>query len=70
MAVTGGDGKSSTTLLYEGIEYSNAQEWLTKVFNNSGKSCFCQFERSQATDTPRPTRYLPPTAHCQFGRFV
>jgi hypothetical protein len=70
MAVIGGDGKSSTTLLYEGIEYSNAQEWLTKVFNNSGKSCFVQFERPQAAGTPRPTRYVPPTARCQFGRFV
>ena len=71
MAVTGDVvGKSSTTLMFEGVEYANAQEWLAKVFNNSGKSCAVQFERSQAVHTPRPTRYVPPTEQCPFGRYM
>lgn len=70
IATIGSDGRSNTTLLYDGVEYSNAQEWLAKAFNNSGKSCAIQFERSQAVDTPRPKIYLPPSAYCPFERFI
>lgn len=70
MAVVGSDGKSTTTLLYDGVEYSNAQEWVAKVFNNSGRSCAIQFERSQAAATPRPHLYLPPSDHCPFERYI
>jgi hypothetical protein len=76
MAVTediGGIKKSKTTLLFEGIEYTNAQEWLKQAFNNSGKSqaCMVQIERPQTVvGTPRPTRYVPPSATCKFGRYM
>ena len=76
MAVTGENidgkkGKSKTTLLFEGVEYANAQEWLTKAFKNSGKSCCVQFEKSQAVgNTPRPTRYVPPSSKNPFGCYV
>ena len=70
MAAVGSDGKSTTTLLYDGVEYSNAQEWVAKVFNNSGRSCAIQLERSQAASTPRPQRYLPPSAHCPHERYI
>jgi hypothetical protein len=70
---TGGIKKSKTTLLFEGIEYTNAQEWLSRAFNNSGKSpeCMVQIERPQTVvGTPRPTRYVPPSATCKFGRYM
>ena len=70
---TGGIKKSKTTLLFEGIEYTNAQEWLSRAFNNSGKSpeCMVQIERPQTVvSTPRPTRYVPPSATCKFGRYM
>ena len=70
IAATGSCSRSSTTLLYEGVEYANAQEWVAKVFNNSGRSCALQFERAQEVSTPRPTRYVPPTAQCPFGRYL
>ena len=35
---TGGIKKSKTTLLFQGVEYANALEWLKQAFNNSGKS--------------------------------
>jgi hypothetical protein len=78
MAVTeenidgGTKSKSKTTLLFEGIEYANAQDWLAKAFNNSGRSCAVKIERSQAgvVDTPRPRRYVPPSANCPFERYV
>ena len=66
--LAGGDG-----LLFEGIEYTNAQEWLKQAFNNSGKSqaCMVQIERPQTVvGTPRPTRYVPPSATCKFGRYM
>jgi hypothetical protein len=73
MAVMGdkANKKSKTTLLFEGVEYANAQEWLAKAFKNSGKSCCVQFEKSQAgVDTPRPTRYVPPSSKNKFGYYV
>ena len=75
MAVMGGGDidakKSKTTLLFEGVEYANAQEWLAKAFKNSGKSCCVQFEKSQAVgNTPRPTRYVPPSSKNPFGCYV
>jgi len=63
-------GDSKTTLMFEGVEYANAQEWLTKAFNNSGKSCCVQFEKSQTVDTPRPRRYVPPSNTCPFDRYM
>lgn len=67
MAVMGDEAnkKSKTTVLYEGVEYANAQEWLAKAFKNSGRSCCVQCEKSQAT--PRPTRYVPPSSKNNFG---
>ena len=73
MAVMGdkADKKSKTTLLFEGVEYANAQEWLAKAFKNSGRSCCVQFEKSQAVgNTPRPTRYVPPSSKNKFGYYV
>lgn len=75
MAVMGGGDidakKSKTTLLFEGVVYANAQEWLAKAFKNSGKSCCVQFEKSQAVgNTPRPTRYVPPSDKNPFGCYV
>ena len=70
---TGGIKKSKTTLLFEGVEYTNAQDWLSRAFKNSGKSseCMVQIERPQTVvSTPRPTRYVPPSADCKFGRYV
>ena len=61
IAMTGSCSTSSTTLLYEGVEYANAQEWVAKVFNNSGRSCALQFERAQEVGTPRPTRSAGPS---------
>lgn len=69
LAVTGDGGHCRTTLQYEGVEYSNALEWLEKAFNNSGKSCYVPIERSCDVRTPRPTRYLPPSATCPFGAY-
>lgn len=60
--------KSKTTLLFEGVEYANAQDWLAKAFKNSGRSCCVQFEKSQ--NTPRPTRYVPPSSKNKFGCYV
>ena len=65
--------KSKTTLQFDCVEYANAQEWLAKAFNNSGKSrsCSVQFEQSQTVvHTPRPTRYVPPSKNCPFERYV
>ena len=71
MAVVGEtDRRKRTILVCEGVEYANAQEWLTKAFQNSGKSCCAQFEKTQAVSTPRPTRYMPPSKDNQFGRYV
>jgi hypothetical protein len=70
MAVVGGDKKSKTTLLFEGVEYANAQEWLAKAFKNSGRSCCVQFEKSSDVQTPRPTRYVPPSNKNKFGCYV
>ena len=67
MAVVG-DKKGNTTLMFEGVEYANAQEWLSKAFQNSGRSCVVKIEQSQ--NTPRPTRYVPPSDKCPFGRYV
>jgi len=69
MAVVG-DKKSKTTLVFEGVEYANAQEWLAKAFKNSGKSCCVQFEKSSVVQTPRPTRYVPPSSKCPFERYM
>jgi len=69
MAVMGeADKKSKTTLLFEGVEYANAQEWLQMAFKNSGRSCCVQFEKSD--NTPRPTRYMPPSIKNKFGYYV
>ena len=70
MAVVGdkANKKSKTTLLFEGVEYANAQEWLKMAFKNSGRSCCVQFEKPQ--NTPRPTRYVPPSDKNKFGCYV
>jgi hypothetical protein len=70
MAVMGdkADKKSKTTVLYEGVEYANAQEWLKMAFKNSGRSCCVQFEKSD--NTPRPTHYVPPSPKNKFGYYV
>jgi hypothetical protein len=70
MAVMGdkADKKSKTTVLYECVEYANAQEWLKMAFKNSGRSCCVQFEKSD--NTPRPTRYVPPSPKNKFGYYV
>jgi hypothetical protein len=72
MAVVGEtDRKKMTILLFEGVEYANAQEWLTKAFQNSGRSCAVKIEQPQAvSNTPRPTRYVPPSDKCRFGQYV
>ena len=70
MAVMGDEAnkKSKTTVLYEGVEYANAQEWLKEAFKNSGRSCCVQCEKSG--NTPRPTRYVPPSHKNKFGYYV
>jgi hypothetical protein len=69
MAVVGEtDKRKRTILLFEGVEYANAQEWLSKAFQNSGRSCVVKIEQSQ--NTPRPTRYVPPSDKCRFGQYV
>ena len=68
MAVVG-DKKGNTTLMFEGVEYANAQEWLSKAFQNSGRSCAVKIEKSQNTPRP-PTRYVPPSDKCKFGQYV
>jgi hypothetical protein len=69
MAVVGETNKRKRTiLLFEGVEYANAQEWLSKAFQNSGRSCVVKIEQSQ--NTPRPTRYVPPSDKCKFGQYV
>ena len=69
MAVVGEtDRKKMTILVFEGVEYANAQDWLTKAFQNSGRSCVVKIEQSQ--NTPRPTRYVPPSDKCRFGQYV
>jgi hypothetical protein len=72
MAVVGETNhKKRTILLFNGIEYANAQEWMSKAFSNSGRSCAVKIEQSQTVgDTPRPTRYVPPSDKCPFGRYV
>ena len=73
MAVVGdkANKKSNTTLLFDGVEYANALQWLAKAFNNSGKSrsCSVQFEQT-VVHTPRPTRYVPPSKECPFERYM
>jgi hypothetical protein len=72
MAVVGEtDKRKRTILLFEGVEYANAQEWLSKAFQNSGRSCVVKIEQSQAVgNTPRPTRYVPPSDKYKFGQYV
>lgn len=72
MAVMGETNpKKRTILLFEGVEYANAEVWLSKAFGNSGRSCAVKIEKSQTVgDTPRPTRYVPPSDKCPFGRYV
>lgn len=70
MAVVG-DKKGKTTLMFEGVEYANAQEWMSKAFSDSGRSCTVKIEKSQTVGgTPRPTRYVPPTKDSPFGRYA
>ena len=65
------DKRKRTILLFEGVEYANAQEWLAKAFKNSGRSCAVKIEQSQAVgNTPRPTRYVPPSKDSPFGSYV
>jgi hypothetical protein len=66
------NGKVSTALKYEGVEYPNAMEWMSKVFNNSGRACYHIIPKSvvEMGDTPRAKFYIPPNAKCGFGRFV
>jgi hypothetical protein len=66
------NSKPSTILKYEGVEYSNAMEWMAKVFNNSGRACYQIIPKSEVGmgDTPRAKFYLPPNAKCGFGRYV
>ena len=70
MAVMGDEAnkKSKTTVLYEGVEYANAQEWIKMAFKNSGRSCCVQCEKSG--NTPRPTRYVPPSLKNKFGYYM
>jgi hypothetical protein len=69
MAVVGEtDKRKMTILLFDGVEYANAQEWMSKAFGNSGRSCTVKIEQSQ--NTPRPTRYVPPCDKHKFGRYV
>lgn len=72
MAVVGEtDKRKMTILLFNGVEYANAQEWLSKAFSNSGRSCAVKIEQSQTVgDTPRPTRYVPPSDKSPFGSYV
>jgi hypothetical protein len=73
MAVMGETNpKKRTILLFKGVEYANAEVWLSKAFGNSGRSCTVKIEKSQTVgDTPRPpTRYVPPCDKYQFGRYV
>jgi hypothetical protein len=72
MAVVGEtDKRKMTILLFDGVEYANAQEWMSKAFSNSGRSCTVKIEQSQTVvNTPRPTRYVPPCDKYQFGRYV
>jgi hypothetical protein len=70
MAVMGDEAKkkSKTTVLYEGVEYANAQEWIKMAFKNSGRSCCVQCEKSG--NTPRPTRYVPPSLKNKVGYYM
>jgi hypothetical protein len=70
--VNNATGKPYTKVLFNGVEYANAQDWLAKAFNNSGRSCSVKIERSQAgvVDTPRPRRYVPPSSKCPFERYI
>lgn len=72
MAVVGEtDKRKMTILLFDGVEYANAQEWMSKAFGNSGRSCTVKIEQSQTVvNTPRPTRYEPPSDKYRFGRYV
>jgi hypothetical protein len=60
-----------TIVLYNGVTYKTTIEWMTKAFQNSGKSCYVRIERSSTmpSGTPRPTRYVPPNQNCPFGQF-
>ena len=66
------NGKVSTALKYEGVEYPNAMEWLSTVFKNSGRACYHIIPKSvvEMGDTPRAKFYIPPNAKCGFGRYV
>ena len=66
------NGTVSTRLIYEGVEYPNAKEWLSIVFNNSGRACYHIIPKSVVAmgDTPRAKVYLPPNERCRFGRYV
>jgi hypothetical protein len=73
MAVVGDktNKKGNTTLMFEGVEYANAQEWLTKAFKNSGRSCAVKIEKpAEVVSTPRPRRYVPPSDKCPYERYV
>ena len=66
------NGRVSTVLTFEGVEYPNAKEWLSNAFNNSGRACYHIIPKSVVVmgDTPRAKFYLPPNSKCAFGRYV
>jgi hypothetical protein len=68
------DGTKTTIVFYEGAEYANAMDWMSKAFNNSGKSIsseqICKKPTSSVGSTPRPKRYVPPNGRGSFGQYV
>ena len=66
------NGKVSTALKYEGVEYPNAMEWMSTVFKNSGRACYHIIPKSEVGmgDTPRAKFYIPPNEKYGFGRYV
>jgi hypothetical protein len=67
------DGTKTTIVFYEGAEYANAMDWMSKAFNNSGKcvpSVQIYKQPSSVVSTPRPTRYVPPNGRGSFGQYV
>ena len=63
------DGKPSTVIIFDGIEYTNAKEWISKAFNNSGKECSVKIQNSEAVNTPRPILRRVSNSENIFGNF-
>ena len=52
-------GQKGTAVMFEGVTYENALEWIQKVFKSSGKIIRLSGETTMPTGTPRAQPNVP-----------